>query len=90
MKKARFMALRQALGHPGHRRGMVFGLVLAGAVTLLPAATGAFRPTVVGRRNPLWQLAVSAAVRVLSGCLVVLPVALAAGRRRRESQLSGA
>jgi hypothetical protein len=74
---------RAALRTPG-RRGVAARVVLALAVPVLPVAAGSSRATVVGRRHPLWQLAVSAAVRVVSGCALVLPVALAVARRRRE------
>ena len=72
------------------RPGVAARLGLAAAVLLLPLAAGAVRSTVIGARNPLWQLAVSAAVRVSGACLLVLPVALAVGRRRREAPLSAA
>ncbi|SOE01542.1 hypothetical protein [Blastococcus haudaquaticus] len=70
------------------RRGVIARVGLAAAVLLLPAAAGVVRPTVVGTRNPLWQVAASAAVRTVSGCLTALPVALAVGRRRRDGRLS--
>jgi hypothetical protein len=72
------------------RRGVAARVGMAAAVLLLPLPAGALPSTVVGARNPLWQLAVSAAVRAASAVLTVLPVALAVGRRRREAQLSGA
>jgi hypothetical protein len=72
------------------RRGVAARVGMAAAVLLLPLPAGALHSTVVGARNPLWQLAVSAAVRAASAVLTVLPVALAVGRRRREAQLSGA
>ena len=74
---------RVALRTPG-RRGAAARVALAVAAPVLPAAGAAVRATVVGRRHPLWQLAVSAAVRVVGGCLTALPVALAVARRRRE------
>jgi hypothetical protein len=74
----------------GGRRGVAARLGLVTAVLVLPAAAGGLRSTVVGTRNPLWQLGLSAAVRVVSGCLTVLPAALAAAKRRRAAQLTGA
>jgi hypothetical protein len=62
---------------------------LVTAVLVLPAGASGLRSTVVGTRNPLWQLGLSAAVRVVSGCLTVLPAALAAAKRRRAAQLTG-
>ena len=62
---------------------------MAASVLLLPLPAGALPSTVVGTRNPLWQLAVSSAVRMVSACLTTLPVALAVGRRRRAAELSG-
>ena len=70
------------------RRGVAARVGMAAAVLFLPLSAGALPSTVVGARNPLWQLAVSAAVRAASAVLTVLPVALAVGRRRREAQLS--
>jgi hypothetical protein len=78
---------REALRTPG-RRGIAARTALALAVPVLPAVAGTSRATVVGRRHPLWQLAVSATVRAVSACLTALPVALAVARRRRE-RLSG-
>lgn len=74
----------------GGRRGAAARLGLTAAIFLLPLPAGALPPTVVGARNPLWQLAVSAGVRAVSACLTVLPAALAVGRRRRDASLSGA
>ena len=73
----------------GGRRGVAARLGLMAAVLVLPAAAGVLRWTVVGTRNSLWQLGLSGAARVVSGCLTVLPAALAAGRRRRAAQLTG-
>jgi hypothetical protein len=70
------------------RRGVAARLGLLLAVPLLPASAGMARATVIGSRNPLWQLAVSAVVRVVSGCLTVLPAALAVARRRRATELT--
>ena len=78
---------RRALRAAG-RRGVAARIGSAAAVLLLPAAAGALRATVVGTRNPLWQVAVAATVRVVCACLTGLPVALAVGRRRRERGLS--
>ena len=74
----------------GGRRGVAARVGLAAAVLVLPLPAGVVRSTVVGVRNPLWQLAVSAAVRGVSACVTVLPAALAVGRRRREARLSAA
>lgn len=86
------LALAAAAPHFGRwalrargRRGVAARLGLAAAVPLLPLAAGVPRATVVGDRNPLWQLAVSAAARVVGACLTTLPVALAVSRRRREA-----
>ncbi|MQA32301.1 hypothetical protein [Modestobacter roseus] len=65
------------------RRGRAVLVALLVAVPTLPAAAGGTRGTVVGSGNPLWQLAVSAGTRVVGGGVLVLPSALAAGRRRR-------
>ncbi len=74
---------RAALRTPG-RRGVAARVGLALDVPVLPVAADSSRATVVGRPHPLWQLAVSAAVRVVSACLTALPVALAVARRRRQ------
>ncbi|WP_116450009.1 hypothetical protein [Blastococcus litoris] len=70
--------------------GVAARLGLLAAVPVLPLSAGAVRATVIGRGHPLWQLAASAAVRVVSGAVTVLPAARAVARRRREAPLRAA
>ncbi len=79
---------RAALRTPG-RRGVAARGTLALAVPVLPVLAGTSRATVVGQGHPLWQLAVSATVRVVGACVTVLPVARTVARRRRERLSAG-
>jgi hypothetical protein len=70
------------------RLGAAALLAYGSAVVLAPAAAAPVRVTVLGDRSAAWQLAISAAVRGVSACLTVLPVALAAARQRPAAELS--
>jgi hypothetical protein len=71
---------RWARAHPG-RPGAVLLLGLGAAIIAAPVAVAALPATVVGRGNPLWALAFSAAARVgFAGSFAASVV-----RRGRES-----